>query len=158
MKRIIRSSVASKGERRAEAPRRYLRLLPSSAPAAAEEARASLMDAIHQEIIPKLILVDAAEASGPALTERGLPLDAHVATLARLAADGEPAAVMASVDELLDGGLATETLLVRVVAPAARRLGAEWDRGEWTFDEVQRGLRLLEAVVTLLGDLIDAET
>uniref|UniRef100_UPI0035CB4B4F cobalamin B12-binding domain-containing protein n=1 Tax=uncultured Sphingomonas sp. TaxID=158754 RepID=UPI0035CB4B4F len=120
----------------------------------AENAR-SLNQLIEREIIPRLLVAHA--AAPPMLTAVATGAAVTPAEVAAFA----PLAVQVEADELLDHvaaivarGVALETVLVDLLAPAARLLGQFWEDDRCDFVDVTMGLwRLQEVVHELCGHL-----
>ena len=120
----------------------------------------SLSRLIECEIIPRLLVAHASPA--PAMREndgaRHAERNAATVSAAEVAAFA-PLALQVEADELLDlveglvaRGVSFETLLVDLLAPAARHLGALWDDDRCDFIDVTMGLwRLQEVVHELSG-------
>lgn len=113
---------------------------------------------IEREIIPRLLV--AHRGDGPVAI-----VAAGAAAIA--AADVEafaPLSLQVEADELLDHvemirgrGVSVETLLVDLLAPAARRLGEFWEDDRCDFVDVTMGLWRLQEVVRELSDRAPAD-
>ncbi len=117
-----------------------------------DQAR-SLTRLIESEIIPRLLVAHAVAPSprmggGPA----GSISAAEVAAFAPLALQVEADELLQHVEGLIARGVSFDTLLVDLLAPAARHLGALWDDDRCDFIDVTMGLwRLQEVVHELSG-------
>ena len=107
---------------------------------------------IEAEIIPRLMLTtrDAApaETAGDLEDDISSSFDAaHVEAFARRAVTSEPGALAATVNQLLHHGASHEDVLLKLLAPAARRLGKMWDEDACDFADVTIGLMKLHRVL-----------
>ncbi len=116
----------------------------NSAGRAAFARASSLVRLVEGEVIPRLIARRPSK-SAPAVPG---PITAQdVDEIATLAVDHEAYHLLDRIEALLSRGLSAETLLIDLLAPAARRLGAQWEDDSRDFVEVTMGLwRLQEAV------------
>ena len=113
----------------------------------ASEARSSdghrgrLLQAIHAELIPRLL---GNRRSGlPIAQEQARQQGRCVAAideLAHLILQDDDAGAQVLVDELLDGGASIEQVFLDVLSPAAQRLGAMWESDTCSFADVTLGL------------------
>ena len=139
----------------AEPPRgellKFLQETPDGEPPA--EARLELLAAIHEKIIPQLVLAHRAEPYGADACEsaRPPPTEQEVAQFADLAVDEDLPLALAFVQAIASEGISLETVLLHLVAPAARLLGEQWQLDTRTFTEVTIGLGTLQQVVHILG-------
>lgn len=115
---------------------------------------------IEVEIIPRLMLVsrdstaDAAVSPAPDASSR--PFSAsEVDRFARQAIEQDPDALVEQINQRLVSGAAShEDVLLRLLAPAARRLGELWDDDRVDFADVTIGLMKLHRVL----ERINADT
>jgi hypothetical protein len=108
----------------------------------------SLTRLIESEIIPRLLVAHSNGAHGVPTDPRGgavLPDD--VATFAPLTLQVEADELLEHVDRLIARGVSHETLLVDLLAPAARLLGELWEDDRCDFVDVTMGLWRLQQVV-----------
>ncbi|MEQ8405994.1 MAG: cobalamin-dependent protein [Oceanicaulis sp.] len=112
---------------------------------------------IEVEIIPRLMLVSrdaGADASAPAEAEtpaRPFSSD-EIDRFARRAVDGDADALVEEVNlRLSAGGVSHEDVLLKLLAPAARRLGKLWDDDRVDFADVTIGLMKLHRVLERLN-------
>jgi methanogenic corrinoid protein MtbC1 len=117
------------------------------AAAAADQDMCSL---VEDEIIPRLVaahrLDDPPGRASPAIANpAGPPLDPQSVAEAALLADVD--ALMGLFEGALVRGADIETLLVAVMAPAARHLGTRWEDDSLDFVDVTMGLWRLQEVV-----------
>jgi methanogenic corrinoid protein MtbC1 len=123
--------------------------------------RSDLLATIHEQIVPRLMLAHAPEVRevneanavplAVDLDTRAPVTAAEVAELARLAADEDFTTALAFVERLTAEGLVLETILLDLLAPAARLLGIEWEEDERSFTEVTTGLGTIQQIVNVLG-------
>jgi methanogenic corrinoid protein MtbC1 len=113
----------------------------------------SLSRLIESEIIPRLLVAHAAPPCAvPAAMAPGEVLPSEVAAFAPLALQVEADELLAYVEGLAARGVPIETLLVDLLAPAARQLGEFWEDDRCDFVDVTMGLwRLQEVVHELSG-------
>ena len=117
----------------------------------AENAR-SLDQLIAREIIPRLLIAHATpHPVGEAVGDHAIS-EAEVATFAPLALQVEADELLDYVETLLARGVTPDTVLVDLLAPAARLLGQFWEDDRCDFVDVTMGLwRLQEVVHELSG-------
>lgn len=126
---------------------------------ASDEHAQSLSRLIECEIIPRLLVAHAPGAYpdlnvGKDADDRALGMisAAEVTAFAPLALQVEADELLDHVEGLVARGVSFETLLVDLLAPAARHLGALWDDDRCDFIDVTMGLwRLQEVVHELSG-------
>ena len=104
----------------------------------------SLSRLIEHEIIPRLMMVHAVEPSGHSAAEIDI---GEVAEFAEIVLSVEADAVLAHIEAMLARGVAVETVMVDLLAPAARVLGEYWVSDRCDFIEVTMGLWRLQEVV-----------
>ncbi len=117
---------------------------------------ANMASLIEDEIIPKLIAAhrihgDHGQKAGGNPAYQGSPgfTSGRLAPeiIADTALDREPGALMDIIGQALAKGLSAETLLVDVLAPAARCLGSRWDNDTADFIDVTMGLWRMQEIV-----------
>lgn len=111
------------------------------------------MQTIEAQVIPRLILAHARapyDAAG-CPDARLPPTDAEVRRVAELSAAQDMTSLLVIVEEMSKAGLGLESVLVDLVAPAARLLGEQWLDDEISFADVTLGLGLLQRLVAVLG-------
>lgn len=115
------------------------------------EARlAGLARLIEAEIVPRLMLAHRApEPRGAAVEDlsRVMPACHDVAEFTRLLLEHDATTLSAYVDSLRARGMARETLLLQLLAPAARRLGELWEEDLVDFTQVTVGLGRLQQLL-----------
>ena len=116
-------------------------------------SRESLDKLIEAEIIPRLMLThrDPADAGLKARVAEGAEprsFDAaEVDAFARKAITSGAETLVDEIEIMLHGGAAHEDVLLRLLAPAARRLGRLWEEDEVDFADVTIGLMKLHRVL-----------
>jgi MerR family transcriptional regulator, light-induced transcriptional regulator len=139
----------------AEPPQGELLKLLEQAPDGepSREARAELLVAIHEKIIPQLVLAHRAEPYGADACKdaRPPPTAEEVAQFADIAVDEDLPTALAFVQAIASEGVSLEVVLLHLIAPAARLLGEQWQGDTRTFTEVTIGLGTLQQVVHILG-------
>lgn len=108
----------------------------------------SLSTLIESEIIPRLIVAHSSEAPivsesvGDHVIEPG-----EVEALAPLALQVEANALLSHIEAVLARGVSVDTVMVNLLAPAARLLGQYWEDDLCDFIDVTMGLWRLQEVV-----------
>lgn len=115
-----------------------------------ERSPEMLAKLIEVEIIPRLLLAHGcepllAQLAGAAPSVSIGPKEAH--DFASLALDHEAHILMRHVDDALARGVTIETVLVEILAPAARDLGIRWENDDADFVDVTMGLWRLQELV-----------
>lgn len=113
--------------------------------------RDAMRSVLETEIIPRLLQGRRPEAANVAPVASAAPSANDVECFAALCAAGDRAASMALVDRLRDEGLQTDSVLMDLVAPAARHLGQQWEDDRLDFASVTIGLVLMHALIHRLG-------
>ncbi len=129
-------------------------IVPLKARHGAIDAQAqSLSRLIEREIIPRLLVAHAPAAPAAGSVDHAATISAaEVAAFAPLALQVEADELLQHVEGLVARGVSFDTLLVDLLAPAARHLGALWDDDRCDFIDVTMGLwRLQEVVHELSG-------
>jgi methylmalonyl-CoA mutase cobalamin-binding domain/chain len=110
---------------------------------------------IESEIIPRLMLANRGSELKPAPRveiTKGRPFSAEeVDRFARKAITADPELVIDDVEARLEAGASQDDILLRLLAPAARRLGQLWNEDEVDFTEVTIGLMKLHRVLQRVG-------
>jgi len=107
---------------------------------------------IEAEIIPRLMLTtrDPAPVDSAADREGDIPFSfdaAEIDAFARRAVRSDPDVLVDEVHRLMDAGVAHEDILLKLLAPAARRLGKMWDEDSCDFADVTIGLMKLHRIL-----------
>lgn len=103
----------------------------------------SLATLIHDEIIPRLVRAHGHDHGAIA----GAPGAADVDLLARRAMVEDSWMLLSHVDQWLAAGVDVPTLLLDLLAPAARRLGEFWEEDLVDFVDVTMGMWRLQELV-----------
>lgn len=113
---------------------------------------------IEREIIPRLMVAHAAAAPvlAPATGDAAIEAD-EVATLAPLALQVEADALLEHIEAILARGASVDTVLVDLLAPAARLLGEFWEDDRCDFVDVTMGLWRLQEIVHELAARMPAD-
>lgn len=115
-----------------------------------ERSPEMLAKLIEVEIIPRLLLAHGCEPAPTRLVD-STPLatigPTEVHDFASLALGQQAHILMRHVDDALARGLSIETILVEILAPAARDLGVRWENDEADFVDVTMGLWRLQELV-----------
>jgi MerR family transcriptional regulator, light-induced transcriptional regulator len=109
-------------------------------------ASSALARLVEAEILPRLML---AHRAAPRRSARP-PSPDEIARVSALLLGPGPVDLDGQVDALLDGGLPLESLLLDLLAPAARHLGVLWEEDCCDFLTVTEGLGRLQAVTRRL--------
>lgn len=118
----------------------------------AQASQRDLLATIESEIIPRLMLAHRVDVrAAPCSDSRLPPSDDEVYEFARIAACHDLPGALSFVEALCRQGLALESILIDLVAPAARLLGEQWKADLRSFTEVSAGLGTLQQVVHVLG-------
>ena len=121
---------------------------PSEGMSAAIALRPSLMKVVQTEILPRLLLADRPPSVATTQNE-----SAESKRLANLAFAPDRDGVADYLTFLQRRGASSEGLLLELIAPAARHLGALWEKDLCDFIEVTEGLgRLRAAAQDLLAE------
>lgn len=112
---------------------------------------------IEAEIIPRLMLVNRGASdmmkADDANTVRSLKFDAdQVDDFARRTVTGDPDDLVAEVDRLVDAGASHDDVLLKLLAPAARRLGKLWEEDACDFADVTIGLMKLHRILERVNE------
>ncbi len=105
---------------------------------------------IDGEIIPRLMLLHRQPQEQPNhISPNVPPINAadHVEEFADLVIRHDTEIILAYIKALLDKGLAADTLLLELLAPAARRMGELWDADVVDFVDVTIGTSRLQQIL-----------
>ncbi len=128
------------------------KLKTTSGRAAAQATPLDLIQTIECEIVPRLMLVHKSqdiEDSTPMARRTLAPAD-HDEFLRRLRFD-TPSATLLHVEDLMARGVPRQTILLDLLAHAARTLGELWDSDVVNFSEVTVGLCQIHEIVRTLS-------
>jgi methanogenic corrinoid protein MtbC1 len=114
-----------------------------------QEHVSQLFKTIETEIIPRLMLAHGPEAGCPVLPDVGSdgPDARTVAEFTRMVVEQDGEVAAAYVEALRAQGTPLETLYLKLITPAARRLGELWEADLCDFTEVTVGLWRLQQVL-----------
>ena len=102
---------------------------------------------IEKEIIPRLVMNSSASAQTSKRTGAA-EIDAVKASkFASLPLTKEAAELMVEVQKFLDSGVSVDSILVDLLAPAARKLGQLWEQDQCDFVDVTLGTWRLQQVM-----------
>ena len=119
--------------------------------------RRELRKTILSRVVPRLSnIVRDAEAAAIALPAPG-PTEAQVVHFTGLVLAAAVPKLIQYIDELRSEGLADEAVLLRLMAPAARRLGDLWLEDRLSFFDVTAALGRMQGVMRALGADGDGE-
>lgn len=117
----------------------------------AEDCRRSMRSALESHLIPRLVRAQPG-GMAPARERPASPLlDDEVVAFARCCAAGDRAAGTALIERLRAQGVDHDGLFFDLIAPAARRLGRQWEDDEVSFTDVTIGLVLMHEVIHAMG-------
>ena len=108
-----------------------------------------LAELIEGEIIPRLLVAHRADPPRARSSAAITPVDAHA--FADLVLREEAYALIGHVEAVLARGATVESVLLDLLAPAARRIGEYWEQDACDFVDVTMGLWRLQEVVHELG-------
>ena len=114
---------------------------------AAIDYERSLSRLIEGEIIPRLMIAHASDTPAEMLVSDAEVEPAEIETLAPLALQVEADLLLAHVEAILERGVSVDTVMVDLLAPAARLLGEYWEDDVCDFVDVTMGLWRLQEVV-----------
>lgn len=106
---------------------------------------------LETQIIPRLLHATRPATPKTPAPVAATPTAAELDTFASLCAAGHRAGCTHLIDRLMAAGLPAESVLVDLVAPAARLLGERWDDDRLDFVSVTAGLVLMHELVHALG-------
>ncbi len=113
---------------------------------AREDVRERLAEELESEIIPRLLLVHASipKAVFGNETLAAFEKSFQARELARTAVESDASAVIDCINELIISGTPLETILIDILAGAARNMGRQWERDELDFVQVTIGVSHLQ--------------
>jgi methanogenic corrinoid protein MtbC1 len=115
----------------------------------------TITDLIAQHVIPELVHSHSTDrmAIGEAAGSDGFTAG-DLEAFSLLAIDADSDVLIEHLEVLIERGVSVDTILVDLLAPAARRLGSLWDEDRCSFVDVTMGLwRLQEALRELSSRL-----
>lgn len=118
-----------------------------------EACEGSLRSLIESQIIPRLLEVHrcVGEVNIPDSEHSYQPAVEEVAAFARLCVSGERADVLAFVEKRLLDNVTNDSILLNLIAPAARHLGWLWEQEGADFTQVTMGLLQMHQITHRLG-------
>lgn len=120
---------------------------------------ATLRKTIEAEVIPRLMLLShdpvADLGDGPDALQNAFELSNEVNDFALLLIQGTHQQAVARVRMLMAGGHSSESLLLELLAPAARLLGERWASDQVSFTAVSAGVSRLHQLLRLIGRTAD---
>jgi MerR family transcriptional regulator, light-induced transcriptional regulator len=119
--------------------------------AANDDCRRSMRSVLETQIIPRLVLAhrEGIARAEPSAAPQLQPED--ITTFAQLCATGDRAGAMRVIARLRAQGLDQDGVLVDLISPAARHLGAQWEDDRLSFTDVTLGLVLMHEVIHSMG-------
>ena len=120
-------------------------------------APSGVVQSLRTHIIPKIVL--ALRALPVVVIPVVAPRDEvnAIETFAALTVGVDDDAAFAHVDGLLATGASVETILLELLAPTARHLGALWETDETDFVTVTLGVSRLQRIMRRLGESYSSE-
>lgn len=123
-----------------------------------DRAQVSLARAIEGEVIPRLMLTHQVGGAKPGSAVHGAPPAPHeVLEFSRIALTQPVDVGLAYLDAMRFRGVSLETLLLDVIAPAARHLGELWTADLCDFTDVTVGLTRLQQMLCELSPTFEGE-
>ncbi len=112
------------------------------------QAMGPLAELIEQAVIPHVV---EAHHGDPAPVRDARNWQDEAMAFAALAIDADAEEILARLDAMLTSGTEIESILINILAPAARRLGIMWEQDDCDFVDVTMGLWRLQEVVRELS-------
>jgi methanogenic corrinoid protein MtbC1 len=112
-----------------------------------------IADLIENAVVPRVL--EAHRGDEAHLEARDRWHDEAV-SFAALAIDADAEELLARLDAMLSSGTEIESILIDILAPAARRLGIMWEQDDCDFVDVTMGLWRLQEVVRELSARVPA--
>lgn len=108
----------------------------------------SIANLVEQAVIPRVVTAHYDDAAARAT--RDLWHDEAI-SFAALSIDADAEELLKRLDVMLSSGTEIESILVNILAPAAKRLGVMWEQDDCDFVDVTMGLWRLQEVVRELS-------
>jgi MerR family transcriptional regulator, light-induced transcriptional regulator len=137
--------------RRGPEPAAMPRLMPGlklSTPQQSTDLAGPLADVVERAVIPRVIEAHLRDGMTAEVRDRRR---AESISFATLAMDADTEELLDRLDAMLADGTAIESILIDILAPAARRLGTMWEQDDCDFVDVTMGLWRLQEVVRNLS-------
>ena len=114
----------------------------------AVKADPDLRLALQEQLLPRLAVahIGAPREAEARPEERPPPSDDEVALLAELAVERDMLGALTLIDTVIRSGMSRESVLLLLIAPAARYLNDQWLSEERSFGEVMDGLKLIQEI------------
>lgn len=134
----------------------YLPGLRRHTPEQTAPSPAFLATLIEGEIIPRLLVASRSAAVDEIRAEKNAAqiTPAQAEAFAALVLTNDAYGLLQHVEQLIDDGVAVESVLIDLLAPAARELGAYWEEDRCDFVDVTMGLWRLQELVHELATRI----
>jgi MerR family transcriptional regulator, light-induced transcriptional regulator len=125
----------------------------SSGDAQDYECRATLLEVIQEQIIPRLLNSQPfGDARNEGAAYQGpLDLDADVLSFANHCIERKEQEANALVDRLIAQGLKSDRIFLELITPAARHLGVLWEQDRCDFTQVTCGLAQMHRITYRIG-------
>ncbi|OYY65462.1 B12-binding domain-containing protein [Sphingomonas sp. 28-62-11] len=117
----------------------------------------SLSNLVEREIIPRLVASHPLAGKHCGNRGSGEITAEEIDEFAPLSLQVEADHLLAYVEGILNRGVGIDTVMVDLLAPAARRLGEYWEEDRCDFVDVTMGLWRLQEIVHELGARLPAE-
>jgi len=118
---------------------------------------ADLLATIQDQILPRLALAHYADAIDPesplSASAKMPPTTEDIAHLTEIAIRGDVLGALRFTATLMSQGASAQSVLLLVVAPAARLLNDQWTDARHSFENVMTGLDVMRMVAETLGTL-----
>lgn len=118
-----------------------------------DECKDSLQTVVAEQLIPRLLSSQnySARLAAQEISESNPEPFPEFNEFTTACREGDSLKVNKIVDALVDQGVVHERLFLELITPAARHLGALWDKDLCSFTEVTCGLALMHQVTYRLG-------
>lgn len=130
---------------------------PPAAPASAASDDHSLSNLVEREIIPRLVASHPLAGKYSGSRGSGEITAEEIDAFAPLSLQVEADQLLDYVEGILNRGVGIDSVMVDLLAPAARRLGEYWEDDRCDFVDVTMGLWRLQEIVHELGARLPAE-
>jgi len=119
------------------------------------QLRPAYADMVENEVIPRLLMAHATDRAAAHPGGAVIAAD-EVAAFAPRALTDDAGALLDIVEAMLARGVSVDTILIDLLAPAARHLGTMWDDDSADFIAVTMGLWRLQEIVRELSARVPA--
>jgi methanogenic corrinoid protein MtbC1 len=118
-----------------------------------DECKDSLQKVVEEQLIPRLLSSQnySARLSAQDISDSNPEPFPEFNEFTQACREGDSLKVNKIVDALVDQGVVHERIFLELITPAARHLGALWDKDLCSFTEVTCGLALMHQVTYRLG-------